>query len=301
MEHYPRISVRGPALKFETLFDADASSEGEGMALHPDFAHVYGGPMRLRPPSNGLPLLAMNFVTAHDGRVAFNHPDHRGGGPISGFDDNDVWLMGLLRARADAVVIGEGTLRAEPSHINTPEDIYPGDREAFTALRRHENRSELPIFSYITFAGNLPPESRAFSMEDAHIVVATTTVGARHIRDTIRPAGRMDVLDFGDDGVDLKRYARVMAGDYGVNFLLCEGGATLYGALLAAGIVNQPFITRSPLVVGEPAANARPSLVEGFGWLPHDAPRMQILSVRQAGDHLYMRYRATYPGDGNGQ
>jgi len=38
-----------------------------------------------------------------------------------------------------------------------------------------------------------------------------------------------------------------------------------------------------------------PSLVEGSGWLPDDIPRMKILSVRKAGDYLYMRYRATYP------
>ncbi len=296
MDQVSPIPVRGPALPFETLFDVETTEPGEGVELHPDLAAVYGGPMRLAPPGNGLPLLAMNFVTAHDGRVAFNHPDHRGGGPISGFDDNDIWLMGLLRARADAVVVGEGTLRAEPRHINTPEDIYPEDSEAFAALRSHENRSELPIFSYITFAGNLPPESRVFSMEDAHMVVATTTTGARHLRRTVRPAGRLDILEFGDDGVDLERYARIMAGDYGVEFLLCEGGATLYGALLGAGIVNEPFITRSPLVVGENRDNPRPSLVEGIGWLPDEAPRMQIASVRKAGHYLYMRYRATYPG-----
>ena len=289
------ISVRGPALPFETLFDVESNGQSEGMELHPDFAGVYGGPFRLRPPTNGLPLLSMNFVTAHDGRVAFNHPDHRGGGPISGFDNNDVWLMGLLRARADAVVVGEGTLRAEPSHINTPDDIYPDDKDAFAALRRHENRFELPIFSYITMAGDLPPESRAFSMENAHVVVATTRAGARRIRSRIRPACKMDILEFGASGVDLERYARIMAGEYGVEFLLCEGGATLYGALLRAGIVDEPFITRSPLVVGESPDNPRPSLVEGFGWLPDDAPRMRILSVRKAGDYLYMRYRATYP------
>jgi 5-amino-6-(5-phosphoribosylamino)uracil reductase len=295
MQDHSPIEVRGPALRFETLFDVETSSGGEGLALHPDFAAVYGGPLRLQQPANGLPLIAVNFVTAHDGRVAYNHPDHRGGGPISGFDDNDVWLMGLLRARADAVMIGEGTLRAEPSHVNTPDDIYPAEKDAFAALRHHENRSQLPIFSYVTFEGNLPPESRVFSMEDAHVVVATTTAGARQIRANINPAGKLDILEFGADGVDLQRYARIMAGEYGVKFLLCEGGATIYGALLKAGIMGEPFITRSPLVVGEDPGTPRPSLVEGTGWLPDDAPRMQIRSVRKAGDYLYMRYRATYP------
>ena len=289
------IPVRGPDLRFETLFDAETASDGEGLELHPDFAAVYGGPLRLRRTEKGLPLLAANFVTAHDGRVAWNHPDHRGGGPISGFDDNDVWLMGLLRARADAVVIGEGTLRAEPSHVNTPDDIYPGDKEAFAALRRHENRTELPIISYISLDGNLPPEAKAFSMENAHVVVATTRAGARRVRATVRPAAKLDILEFGSNGVNLERYARIMAGDYGVEFLLCEGGATLYGAFLKAGIMHEPFITRSPLVVGEDPGNPRPSLVEGTGWLPNGAPRMQIISVRKAGDYLYMRYRTSYP------
>lgn len=295
MAEIPPIPVRGPALPFETLFDEETSSDGEGLELHPDFAAVYGGPLRLRPPKKGLPLLAANFVTAHDGRVAFNHPDHRGGGPISGFNDNDVWLMGLLRARADAVVIGEGTLRAEPTHVNTPEDIYPGEKEAFAALRRHENRTELPIISYITLSGHLPPEAKAFSMEEAHVVVATTRAGARRVRATVRPACKIDILEFGSGGVDLERYARIMAADYGVEFLLCEGGATLYGELLKAGIMDEPFITRSPLVVGENPANPRPSLVEGTGWLPDSAPRMHIRSVRKAGDYLYMRYQAMYP------
>lgn len=289
------ISVRGPELRFETLFDVETTSRGEGTELHPDFVSVYGGPLRLHPPVKGLPLLAANFVTAHDGRIAFNHPDHRGGGPISGFDDNDIWLMGLLRARADAVVVGEGTLRAEPSHVNTPDDIYPGDKEAFAALRRHENRSDLPIISYITLSGHLPPEAKVFSMEEAHVVVGTTRAGARMIRATVRPACKLDILEFGSSGVNLERYARIMAADYGVEFLLCEGGATLYGAFIKAGVMNEPFITRSPLVVGESPGNPRPSLVEGVGWLPDDAPRMQILSARKAGDHLYMRYRTAYP------
>ena len=295
MTQIPPIPVRGPALRFQTLFDVDTSSEGEGRELHPDLAAVYGGPLRLRPAKRGLPLVAANFVTSHDGRVAYNHPDHRGGGPVSGFDNNDVWLMGLLRARADAVVIGEGTLRAEPSHVNTPDDIYPDDKEAFAALRRHENRSKLPIISYITLAGELPPESKSFSMEEAHVVVATTRAGARRIRSRIHPACKLDILEFGSRGVDLERYARIMADDYGVEFLLCEGGATLYGGFLKAGVMNEPFITRSPLVMGENRGTPRPSLVEGHDWLPDNAPRMDILSVRKAGHYLYMRYRATYP------
>jgi hypothetical protein len=50
-----------------------------------------------------------------DGRVSFSEPRHLGGGDVSGFDERDRRLMGLLRARADAVMVGDGTLKAKPS------------------------------------------------------------------------------------------------------------------------------------------------------------------------------------------
>ena len=44
---------------------------------------------------------------------------------ISGKDPADRFLMGLLRACADAVVLGAGTLRATPGHLWTPAHVYP--------------------------------------------------------------------------------------------------------------------------------------------------------------------------------
>ena len=51
----------------------------------------------------------------------------------------------------------------------------------------------------------------------------------------------------------------------GVRALLCEGGPTLNGALLAAGLVDELFLTLSPLLAGNAVA---PRIVEG-----HEPPR----------------------------
>src|SRR4051794_871996 len=89
----------------ESLYD---TSEGDELPLPPDLASLYGS-FRLRRGS-----IIGNFVTTLDGVVSLGVPGQSGGGEISGFNQHDRMLMGLLRAVADAVVVGAGTLRSVP-------------------------------------------------------------------------------------------------------------------------------------------------------------------------------------------
>src|SRR5207253_7833821 len=75
-----------------------------------------------------------NFVTSLDGVVSLgSHPS--AGSVISGRNQADRFLMGLLRACADAVLLGAGTLRATPGHHWTPEHIYPRSEEHTSELQ----------------------------------------------------------------------------------------------------------------------------------------------------------------------
>jgi hypothetical protein len=85
----------------ETLYEVDRGSE---------LRDVYG---RLAfPPHQGRPYVIGNFVTSLDGVASLQVAGQAGGGPISGFNPRDHLVMGLLRAAADAVIVGAGTLRA---------------------------------------------------------------------------------------------------------------------------------------------------------------------------------------------
>ncbi len=90
----------GPGSPFVCLFDDQGHV---GLDLPPAFQSIYG--RWLLPASTGRPYTYVNFVTSRDGRVSFNEPGKRSGGPISGYSPHDRWLMGLLRARADAVLL----------------------------------------------------------------------------------------------------------------------------------------------------------------------------------------------------
>jgi riboflavin biosynthesis pyrimidine reductase len=71
----------------------------------------------------------------------------------------------------------------------------------------------------------------------------------------------------------------------GVRSLLCEGGPTLNSALLEAGVVDELFLTLSPMLSGEPGA---PRIVEGDG-LPGPA-RLTLEWALRHEQELYLRY-----------
>jgi riboflavin biosynthesis pyrimidine reductase len=257
-----------PPEAFDLLFDEELD---EGAGLPPPLRRVYGGDWTI--PAGAEPYVYVNFVVSRDGRVSFREPGHLGGGPVSAFDRRDRWLMGVLRARADAVLIGDGTLMAEPDHVWTAEGIYPEEAAAFRAVREAEGRSAHPLLVVLSLR-TLPTGAAMLERNDLEVLVATP--------------------DAGEDAVDLRALTAKLAGR-GVRTLLCEGGPRVYGALLRSGLGFDEFLTLSPLVLGESNEGPeRPSLVEGTAFAPGEAPASRLLSVRRGGDYLYLRSR--YPG-----
>lgn len=271
-----------PAGWFELFHEEEP---GDGAGLPASFRAVYGGDWRLSEPA-AEPYLFTNLVVGHDGRVSFNDPGHTSGSDVSGFDERDRWLMGLLRARADAVLVGDGTMQAEPTHIWTAEYIAPEEADALTALRRAEGRRPFPLQVILSLSGELPSDAAVLGRDELELVVATTTAGGDAARET-----GATVLELGSESVDVRALLGEL-GARGARTVLCEGGPRVYGSLLAAGVQLDEFLTISPLVLGDGADGPpRPSLVEGVRFAPGAAPRSRLLSVRRGGSHLYLRSR----------
>src|SRR6266851_5158422 len=99
--------------------------------LPQELAAVYGGDLGFTEP-----CVYANFVASVDGVTALGPEYPSSGSVISGHDPAGRFLMGLLRACADIVLIGAGTLRATPGHRWTPRHIYPAAADGYAALRR---------------------------------------------------------------------------------------------------------------------------------------------------------------------
>lgn len=274
---------------FTVLFD---ESSGEPSLSQPARA-VYGGDWAAVVPDDR-PYTFSNFVMSRDGRISFNEPGQSGGGEVSGFNAHDRWVMALLRARADAVLVGDNTLRTSPEHRWTAEYIFPEEVEFFDAVRADEGRTGHPIQIFVSLEGDLDPESEALKRPDLSVIVATTTRGAERAR-TITSSGDFTVFALGDDAVDLRELVHVLRREHGVRTLLIEGGPRVYGGFVAAGLVDDEFLTLSPVVVGGGVATPRPGLIEGQAFAPDGHPLSVPLALRRAGDHLFLRSRFRYP------
>lgn len=238
------------------------------------------------------PYVYVNFMLSRDGRATFNEPDIVSPGLLALGKGHDPWLMGVLRARADAVMVGDGTLRANPDHLWTPEYIYPAATSSFAELRSAENLAERTPLVLVSFDADLPSSAAQFRHPDAHTILATTARGEQQARALAEEAaGRVDVEVVGEDSVDLRDLLYRLRQTYGISRLLCEGGPRLYAGLLAEGLVDDEFLTLSPIVMGAAPATSRPSLVEGIAFRPENAPVSRLLSVARSGDFLFLRSR----------
>src|SRR5687768_18615997 len=109
-----------------TLFDRNGALEQT--VLPEELRILYGGDLRF-PAHDDRPYVIGNFVSTLDGVVSFEIPGKSGGGDISGLNEADRFIMGLLRASADAAIVGSRTLGEVASgHLWLAEDIYPEAR-----------------------------------------------------------------------------------------------------------------------------------------------------------------------------
>jgi riboflavin biosynthesis pyrimidine reductase len=231
------------------------------------------------PPS----LIYSNFVSSVDGVVTLGSKPSAGS-IISGKYAADRFLMGLLRACADAVVIGAGTLRATPGHLWTPAHVYPALATEFTALRSSLGRSPEPALVLLTASGDIDFSHPALVRG---ATVMTTSAGAKKMGDRLPPKCDQIVIGEGNR-LDLDKTVAELRGR-GLQVLLSEGGPHLIGQLIEGGLLDEAFLTISPVVAGR-GADRRLGMVEGVELLPDAGAWGRLLSARRHGDYLFLRY-----------
>jgi riboflavin biosynthesis pyrimidine reductase len=72
--------------------------------------------------------------------------------------------------------------------------------------------------------------------------------------------------------------------------VLAEAGPSTFGELLAHGLVDELFLTVSPVLAGRLGPGGRLGLVEGVELLPEARVSPRLQSVRRGGEHLFLRY-----------
>jgi riboflavin biosynthesis pyrimidine reductase len=241
---------------------------------------VYGSDLRL-----GGQVLYANFVSSIDGVVAVH------GVPfsetlISGGSAADRFLMGLLRAMADAVLVGAGTLRATPGHRWTAQRIYPPMAEEYARLRRKLGRAADPGLVVLTSTGDLDPSHPALQ---AGALVLTTEEGARRAAPRLPGTCRVRAISK-HKRLDVANVVELLRAE-GYAAVLSEAGPSVMGQLVRRRLVDDLFLTLSPMLAGRRRADGSKGLVEGVHLLPDQPHWMGLVDVRRQDSHLFLRYQ----------
>lgn len=226
------------------------------------------------------PVLYANLVTSVDGVAAFQ--DGTPPSALSG-SESDRFVMGLLRAFADVVLIGASTLRAEPEHVWSPEWICPPMAEPLLRLRSGLGLDPVPRLVILTASGDLDPSARALQLG---ALVVTTDGGAARLGN--RLPGKSIVRSLGELA-HVQDVLSLLRGE-GAASILTEGGPSLLAQLLRADAVDELFLTVSPRICGRTGED-RLSLVEGLSLEPPAFRRLELAGVKQDAGELFLRYR----------
>ncbi len=246
--------------------------------LPPALAAAYPGGIGFTSP-----VLYANFVSSLDGVVDIQGTEHVGR-ILSGGVPADKFTMGLLRACADAVLVGAGTLRASPDSRWRPSSAYPSMGQDFSLLRQRLGRAETPQLVLVTASGKVPLDHPGLS--DGGLLV-TTEAGMANLRSPV-PAG-IEVLALGESGVDWSALVQVLQ-DRGHKVVLSEAGPSVMGQLLRDNLVDELFLTVSPVVAGGGEGAGRPGFAAGVRLLPESFRKGELMSVHRSGSHLLLRY-----------
>lgn len=240
-------------------------------------ACAYGGAIGFATPR-----LVANFVASLDGVVGLDD-SRESGGLISQNSAPDRFVMGLLRACADAIIVGAGTFRRSPSHSWLPESIWPPAAALFRALRAARGSCLQPQFVLVSGSGEV--DVTRPGLQSAWLV--TTRRGEARLRAIAPATARVVVLDS-----EPMRFAELTARlrSEGARMILTEGGPSLFAELVAERLVDELFLTTAPRLFGRYADDQRKSLADG---LDLGGTELELLSARRAESQLFLRYALT--------
>jgi riboflavin biosynthesis pyrimidine reductase len=205
--------------------------------------------------------LRVNFVSSADGAVTLNGVSAGLGTP------GDHRIFQLLRDLADVILVAAGTARNERYG-------YPTFGPERRARRRAAGRAELPTFAIVSRSLEFDLGSGLFTDPP----VRTVVFGGPD-----SPADRR---------AELERYAEVVITGGVVEtvkalrprgVILCEGGPSLFAALVGAGLVDELCLTLSPLLAGP-----GPGRIESGP--PHPPARLQLVGLLEEDGALFNRY-----------
>jgi riboflavin-specific deaminase-like protein len=226
--------------------------------------------LNLPPTANregARPYVIINTVSSVDGRTAV-------GGKAAGIGSvTDRQTMRTLRSKADAVMIGAGTLRAEKLTLGLDETGVPQ-----------------PLAIIVTETGDVPLEEHLIVESGQEVLILLSDEAPERVVERLLTLALVMRVPADSTGaVDLEKALLVLEAEHGVESLVVEGGPGLNHALISLNLVDELFLTVAPELLGG-SADQTLTLLRGPTLPARDRPNLDLVSIHLSGDELFLRY-----------
>jgi 2,5-diamino-6-(ribosylamino)-4(3H)-pyrimidinone 5'-phosphate reductase len=222
--------------------------------------------LELPPPERddiSRPYVVINMVSSVDGRTAIGGKASRIG------SETDRRAMRTLRSKADAVMIGANTLRAERLSLGVDDPSF----------------GPQPLAVIATKTGDVPLRRNLIVGEGQEVVVVTTQHAPDNLDDRLR-ARVLRVPATLSGAVDLGEALRILKVEHAVELLLVEGGPKLNHALISSNLADELFLTLAPKLLGGTPGESL-AILNGPVLVARD---IHLLSAHLASSELFLRY-----------
>lgn len=219
----------------------------------------------VRRPHTDRPYVVMNMIESLDGTIAVDGLSGGLGGPA------DKRVFAAIRAVADMILVGAATVRAEgygPARLN----------DALREARRARGQADVPGIAVVSASLDLDyttplfAESRPLVLTGAHADPTRRAAAEAHA----------DVVSAGTEGVE-PAVALAVLRDRGTDVVLCEGGPSLNGQMVAAGMIDEVCVTVAPFLLGGDGPRIS-------GGKPLPVTRLAINHVLEEDGYVFLDY-----------
>ncbi len=219
------------------------------------------------------PFVVATFAMTADGKVTT-----RTLAPVDFTSREDKLHLFRQRALADAVLIGHTSLKRDNVRLGIPGDLQQA--------RIKRKQTPAPLRVIISNKGRIDHQLKIFQSDISPVIIFSTKRMPPKYRKALQSKATLHLSDA--EHVDLPIMLATLRNKYNVRRLACEGGPTLFRALLKRSFIDQLNLTLAPYMFGGAKAPTLTGLSKEF--LPHSA-RCLLIDMRKIGDECFLTYR----------
>ena len=219
------------------------------------------------------PFVAATFAMTVDGKITT-----RNFSPVDFTSREDKLHLFRQRAMADAVLIGHTSLKRDNVRLSLPAELQQA--------RIKRKQTPAPLRVIVSSKGRIDSRLKIFQSATSPILIFSTGQMPRNTQAALGEKATLHLAE--SDHVDLEEMLRILRSQYHVRTVACEGGPTLFRALLERGLVDQLNLTITPYMFGGARAPTLTGLSKEF--LPASV-HCRLIDMRIVGQECFLTYR----------